>query len=56
MPYAHVHRPSPRAALAMGEEAAAAVFGPGAREEPAAVRDLVPPPVLDELTTGRYPA
>ncbi|MER7108203.1 hydroxyacid dehydrogenase [Streptomyces sp. NPDC000229] len=37
----------------MSEEAAAAVFGPGVREELAAVCDLAPPPVLDDLTTDR---
>ncbi|ORT55727.1 hydroxyacid dehydrogenase [Streptomyces sp. CB03238] len=52
MPTAHAHRPPPRAALAMSEETATAVFGPAAREELAAVCDLAPP-VLDDLTTDR---
>ncbi|OKJ93483.1 hydroxyacid dehydrogenase [Streptomyces sp. CB03234] len=53
MPTARAHRPPPRAALAMSEDAAAAVFGPAEREALAAVCDLAPPPVLDDLTTDR---
>ncbi|POX37436.1 hydroxyacid dehydrogenase [Streptomyces sp. Ru73] len=46
-------RRRPRAALAMSQDAATAVFGPDETAALAAVCDLEPPPVLDDLTTDR---
>lgn len=46
-------RHRPRAALAMSQEAAAAVFGPDETAALAAVCELAPPPALDDLTTDR---
>ncbi|MDN3297637.1 hydroxyacid dehydrogenase [Streptomyces ficellus] len=49
-------RRRPSAALAMSEDAAAAIFGPDLTDGTAAlaaVCDLAPPPVLDDLTTDR---
>ena len=43
----------PRAALAMSRDAASAVLDPESLDALAAVCDLVPPPVLDDLTTVR---
>ncbi|MEU6140596.1 hydroxyacid dehydrogenase [Streptomyces sp. NPDC047081] len=45
------HRP--RAALAMSQDAAAAVLDPESLEALAAICHLTPPPVLDDLTTPR---
>ncbi|MFF1959985.1 hydroxyacid dehydrogenase [Streptomyces sp. NPDC058220] len=53
MPTAPTERFRPRAALAMKPDAAAAVLGPEALTALGAVCDLVPPPVLDDLTTDR---
>ncbi|WP_030257364.1 hydroxyacid dehydrogenase [Streptomyces violens] len=46
-------RHRPRAALAMSQDAATAVFGPDETAALAAICDLAPPPVLDDLTTER---
>ncbi|MGW2936226.1 hydroxyacid dehydrogenase, partial [Streptomyces sp. NPDC001156] len=43
----------PRAALAMSQEAAAAVLDPESLGALAAICALAPPPVLDDLTTPR---
>ncbi|MFJ5533813.1 hydroxyacid dehydrogenase [Streptomyces sp. NPDC093261] len=43
----------PRTALAMSREAAAAVLDPETLDALAGICDLVPPPVLDDLTTPR---
>ncbi|MGW3497632.1 hydroxyacid dehydrogenase [Streptomyces sp. NPDC001020] len=43
----------PRTALAMSPEAAGAVLDPESLDALAAICDLVPPPVLDDLTTSR---
>ncbi|MDT0466236.1 hydroxyacid dehydrogenase [Streptomyces gibsoniae] len=43
----------PRTALAMSREAAAAVLDAGTLDALAAICDLAPPPVLDDLTTPR---
>lgn len=53
MPAAPSEPSRPRAALAMKPDAAAALLAPGALAALGEVCDLVPPPVLDDLTTDR---
>ncbi|GHH73132.1 2-hydroxyacid dehydrogenase [Streptomyces sulfonofaciens] len=53
MPVAPSDRPRPRAAVAMGPDAASAVLAPPALKALGAVCDLAPPPVLDDFGTDR---